>query len=157
VTSPTRVRFDDIETLREHVSQKFGEWGPEVEVTQAIIDRFADLTNDHQWIHVDVERAKHGPFGTTIAHGFLLIALMPRYRAPLPIDVVGETTRVNYGAESYRFLSPVPAGSTIRAHARLADVRAHAQGTLLVNEHVVWVRGRDRPALTYTRLLLHKA
>jgi len=151
-----QVRFDDIESLREHVSEEFGPLGPAVNVTQAMIDRFADLTDDHQWIHCDVERAREGPYGTTIAHGFLTLALMPLLRASIGIDVVGEGSRVNYGCESFRLLSPVPSGSTLRARMRLAGVREHAQGTLLVQESRIAVVGEERPSLVYMGLLLYR-
>ena len=150
------IRFDDVDQLRKHIGDDYGPWSAEVPVTQDIINRFADLTGDHQWIHVDVERAKHGPFGTTIAHGFLILALMPRYRPSLGFDVVGESSRVNYGCESYRFLAPVPAGSTLHARGRLVDVRDRPQGTLLVQELQVWVIGAEKPSLTYTGMLLYK-
>ena len=150
-----QVRFDDIDSLRTMVSADFGEAGPEVLVSQETIDRFADLTADHQWIHVDVEKAKDGPFGGTIAHGFLIVALMPRYRPPLGFDIVGESSRVNYGCEQFRFLVPVPAGSTLQARMRLAEVREHRQGTLLVQEMLVGVIGQERPSLSYMGLLLY--
>ncbi|MEQ1704323.1 MAG: MaoC family dehydratase, partial [Ilumatobacteraceae bacterium] len=121
----TSIRFDDIEALRAMISDEFGEWGPRVEVTQAVIDRFADLTDDHQWIHVDTERAAAGPFGATIAHGFLILALMPSYRPPLQFEITGERSRVNYGCESFRFLAPVRSGSVLHARTRLADIREH--------------------------------
>ena len=151
-----QVRFDDIDSLRQHISNDFGEWGPSVEVSQQTIDRFADMTDDHQWIHVDLERAKAGPFKGTIAHGLLVLALMPKYRPQLAIDVVGESSRVNYGAEQYRFLAPVPAGSSLHARMRLAEVREHRDGTLLVQELLVNVVGSDRPSLSYMGLLLYK-
>lgn len=150
------VRYDDIETLTGFVSDDHGDWGPEVEITQAMVDRFADMTNDHQWIHIDVERAQAGPFGGTIVHGFFLLALLPRYRASLPFTVDGESSRVNYGAESYRFLAPVLVGSTVHARSRLAAVRTHAQGTLLAQHDLVSVVGSERPSLSYTGLLLYK-
>ena len=120
-----QIRFDDIASLREHVGDEFGPWGPEVEVTQALINRFADLTHDHQWIHVDVERARKGPFGAPVAHGFLTLTLSAKYQPPLPFEVIGESSRVNYGCTSYRFLDPVPAGSKLRARMRLMEVREH--------------------------------
>lgn len=152
----TSVRFDDLEALHARISDEFGPWGPPVEVTQAIIDRFADLTEDHQWIHVDVERAANGPFGGTIAHGLLTVALMPRYRPPLTFDIVGEGSRVNYGSESFRFLAPVRSGTTLHARMRLAGVREHSNGTLLVQELMVSVVGAERPSLMYTGLLLYR-
>lgn len=150
------IRFDDLDALRSHCGGELGEPGPTVAVTQAMIDQFADLTDDHQWIHVDVERAASGPFGGPIAHGMLTVAMMPKYRPSLAFDVVGESARVNYGCESFRFLAPVPAGATLQARCRLVDVREHAHGTLLVQELMVSVVGNDRPSLVYTGLLLYR-
>ncbi|HWL44922.1 MAG TPA: MaoC family dehydratase [Ilumatobacter sp.] len=155
MSAPT-IRFDDEAGLRARISDEYGEWGPQTRITQAVIDRFADLTDDHQWIHVDTERAKDGPFGTTIAHGFLILAMLPRVRPSLGFEVTGESSRVNYGAESYRFLAPVPAGSTLHARGRLVDVRMRPQGTLLVSELMVGVVGAERPSALYTGMLLHK-
>jgi acyl dehydratase len=151
-----QIRFDDIAALRGMISEEFGAWSPEVEVTQPTINRFADLTADHQWIHVDVERARTGPFGGTIAHGFLTLALMPKYKPPLSFEIVGESCRVNYGCESYRLLAPVLAGSRLRAHGRLMDVREHKHGTLLVRELVAYVVGNERPSLIYKGMLLYR-
>ena len=76
------IRFDDVERLRGKISDDFGPWGSEVLISQEMIDRFADLTGDHQWIHVDVERCKReSPFRGTIAHGFLVLSLLPGLRA----------------------------------------------------------------------------
>ncbi len=150
------IRFDDLDGLRAQIGDDFGAWGPQCPVPQDVIDRFADMTADHQWIHVDTERAKAGPYGSTIAHGFLILALMPSYRPPLAFDVVGERSRVNYGCESYRFLAPVPAGSSLHARGRLVDVREHAHGTLLVQELQVHVVGSDKPSLVYTGMLLYR-
>ena len=84
------IRFDDIDKLRSKISDNFGGWGPEVEVTQDMIDKFAALTGDHQWIHVDVERAKReSPFGQTIAHGFLTLSLIPVLRPRSEFQIVG--------------------------------------------------------------------
>src|SRR5262245_51788597 len=108
---PTKkIRYDDVDRLRSHIGEDFGPWSDEFVITQEIIDRFADITADHQWIHVDVEKARKGPYGTTIAHGFLVLALMPQVNPTLDFAIVGESSRVNYGAESYRFLAPVPSG-----------------------------------------------
>ena len=83
------IRFDDIEGLRAKVSEEFGPWGPPVEVTQAMIDKFAELTGDQQWIHVDVERAKReSPFKGTIAHGFLTLSLLPVLRSGSDYKVI---------------------------------------------------------------------
>ena len=103
------IRFDDIEGMRAKVSDQFGPWGPDVEVTQDMINKFAELTGDHQWIHVDVERAKkESPFKTTIAHGFLTLSLLPVLRSGSDYKIVGYGNATNYGADKLRFVSPVP-------------------------------------------------
>lgn len=149
------VRFDDIARLSAHVSEEFGGWGPEVEVTQEMIDRFADLTGDHQWIHVDAERCKReSPFKTPIAHGFLTLSLIPALRPQQNFRIVGFGNATNYGADKLRFVSPVPAGSRVHGRIRLVAVEARPKGTQVTQEVAVHVVGNDRPALTYTMLVL---
>ena len=94
-----------------------------IEVTQERIQLFADATNDHQWIHVDAERAKAGPFGTTIAHGFLTLSLLPEMAASA-FEVLETRMGVNYGLNQVRFPAPVPAGSRVRGRFKLLEVRA---------------------------------
>jgi acyl dehydratase len=150
------IRFDDIEGLRKHVSEEFGPWGPDLEVTQDMINKFAELTGDHQWIHVDVERCKReSPFKTTIAHGFLTLSLLPVLRSGANFKVGGYGNATNYGADKLRFVSPVPAGSKIRARARLVAVDPKPKGTQVTQEIAVHVAGSERPALLYTMLVLY--
>ena len=87
-------------------------------ITQEQIDQFAEATGDHQWIHVDVERARTGPFGTTIAHGFLTLSLLPKFFASA-IEVIESGMAVNYGLNKVRFMAPVPVGSRLRARLKL--------------------------------------
>jgi len=150
------IRFDDIKTLEKHVSEEFGPWGPEVEVTQDMINKFADLTGDHQWIHIDVERAKReSPFKTTIAHGFLTLSLLPALRAGGTFRLTGYGNATNYGADKLRFVTPVPAGSKVRARARLVGAEAKPKGTQVTQEIAVHVVGNEKPALLYTMLVLY--
>jgi len=150
------ICFDDIEGLRRKISDQFGAWGPEIEVSQDMINRFADLTGDHQWIHVDVERAaKESPFKTTIAHGFLTLSLLPALRAGGDYRIVGFGNATNYGADRLRFVSPVPAGSKVHARSRLVAVEAKPKGTQVTQEVAVHAVGSDRPALLYTMLVLY--
>jgi len=150
------IRFDDIATLNKQVSEEFGPWGPEVEVTQDMINKFAELTGDHQWIHVDVERCKReSPFKTTIAHGFLTLSLLPALRAGGTFRLTGYGNATNYGADKLRFITPVPAGSKVRARSRLVAVDAKPKGTQLTQELAVHVVGNDKPALLYTMLVLY--
>ena len=150
------IRFDDIDTLKGKISETFGEWSEPLEVTQSMIDRFAELTGDHQWIHVDVERAKReSPFGTTIAHGFLTLSLLPGMRAQSAWKIVGYGNATNYGANKLRFVSPVPAGARIRSHARLIGAETHPRGTQVTQEIQVNVVGQDKPALIYEMVVLY--
>jgi hypothetical protein len=151
------IRFDDIDTLRSRVSEQFGAWGPAVAVTQDMINKFAELTGDHQWIHVDVERAtRESPFKGTIAHGFLTLSLLPTLRAAADHTIVGYGNATNYGADKLRFVSPVPAGAQVHARARLVAVEPKPKGTQVTQEIAVHVVGQDeRPALTYTMLVLY--
>ena len=123
--------FNDLSEIKSAVGTEVGvsDW---VEITQDQVNRFADATGDHQWIHVDVERAKAGPFGGPIAHGYLTLALGPGL-LPTVIEVHGISMGVNYGANKIRFPAPVPVGSKVRLGARLLaveDVPGGAQGTM---------------------------
>lgn len=156
-----RIRFDDVETLRDRISDEFGPWSDELRVSQQMIDEFAELTGDRQWIHVDVERARReSPFGTTIAHGFLTLALLPRIgssaRERADLEIVGHGSAVHYGSDKLRFMSPVPAGSRIRSRSRLAAVEATDKGTRVVREIAVHVSGSERPALVYQMIVLYQ-
>ncbi len=156
-----KIAFDDIEALRAQVSQEFGDFGESVEVTQEMFQQVADLTGDHQWIHVDVERAKkESPFGGPIAHGFLTLALLPRLSSKTPTAgafvPVGFGNAVNYGSDKLRFLSPVPAGAKVHARMRLAEVTAIPKGTRVAHEVAVHVVGSDRPAILYGMITLYQ-
>ena len=120
-----QIRFDDIATLQTQASEDFWPWGPEVEVTQDMINKFADLTGDHQWIHVDVERAKkESPFGAPIAHGFLTLSMIPVLRPAATFQITGYGNATNYGSDKLRFVSPVTAGSKVHARSRLIAAEA---------------------------------
>lgn len=154
-----KIQFDDIEKLQSKVSEEFGPFGGEVEVSQKVIDDFAELTGDRQWIHIDVERCKkESPFGGPIAHGFLTLSLLPAVNAASEREeeyaIVGAGNVVNYGADKLRFLSPVPAGAKITSRSRLAAAEAVPKGTRVEREIAVHVVGNDRPALLYKMILL---
>lgn len=150
------IRFDDIDGLRAKVSDEFGAFGEPIEITQDMIQRFADLTGDQQWIHVDVERARReSPFGQPIAHGFLTLSLLPKLRSPSDYRIVGYGNATNYGADKLRFVSPVPAGSKVQARTRLVAVEAKPKGTQVTQEIAVHVVGSERPAILYTMLVLY--
>jgi acyl dehydratase len=116
-------------------------------ITQERVNAFADATDDHQWIHVDEERAKVGPFGGTIAHGFLTLSMTVAMTFSLELDVGDPAMAINYGLEKVRFPAPVPVGSRIRAHVALASV-SDVEGGLQVNRKVsIEVEGTEKPAM----------
>ena len=122
------------------------EFGPTawVAIEQARIDAFAEATDDHQWIHVDPERAAAGPFGTTVAHGYLTLALLPRFVAEV-LTVDGYALTVNYGLNRVRFPAPVPVGSRVRARFRVASVEDVRGGVQLTVEATIEREGQDKP------------
>lgn len=123
-----------------------GEW---LEIGQDRIDTFADATDDHQWIHCDPERAAAGPYGTTIAHGYLTASLLPvLLRTVLRFE--GTRMSVNYGSDRMRFPAPVPVDSRIRARALVESVEAGTNGTHVGMRTTVERAGSDRPALVAT-------
>ena len=151
----TDIRFDDIDALNAAGSEQFGPWGPPVKVTQEMVDAFAELTGDHQWIHSDIERAKRdSPFGGTIAHGFLTLSLLPAMSAQT-VRITGQSSAVNYGAEKLRFLAPVPIPSEVHARGRLVRAESRPKGTLITTEADVSVVGAERPSLLYTMQVLY--
>jgi acyl dehydratase len=154
-----QIKFDDIAALQKQVSEEFGPFGGELEVTQQMINDFADLTGDHQWIHVDVERCKReSPFGGPVAHGFLTLSLLPRMAAKGTdgFAIVGQGNVVNYGSDKLRLISPVPAGAKIHSRSRLAAVEAAPKGTRVVREIAIHVVGQEKPALLYAMILLYQ-
>ena len=150
------IRFDDVAALEKAVTDDFGEWGPPTDVTQDMVNRFAELTGDHQWIHVDVERAKReSPFGGPVAHGFLTLSLVPALRPGRTVSITGYASAINYGSDGFRFLAPVPCDSQVHARSRLAGVEAKPKGTLVTTETAVHVVGNEKPSLLYKGLVLY--
>ena len=123
-------------------------------VDQARIDAFAEATLDHQWIHVDTEAAAAGPFGTTIAHGFLTLSLLPHFASQVfRLETPG--ARLNYGLEKVRFPSPVPVDSRLRSHVRFRrGPRARAGASSSIVEHTVEIEGHDKPACMAAHVVL---
>lgn len=125
------------------------------EVDQERIDRFADATEDHQFIHVDPEKAAQTPFGSTIAHGYLTLSLLPRLLQDTAIMPEGTAMGINYGLNKVRFLQPVKAGSEVRAHSTTLGAVEKGGGRVLVTSEVtVEIRGEDRPALVAETLAM---
>ncbi|TFB70602.1 MaoC family dehydratase [Cryobacterium glaciale] len=117
-----------------------------IEVDQTQIDTFAEATDDHQWLHVDPVKAKDGPFGTTVAHGFLTLSLAIPFWTEL-LDVTDVTTKVNYGLDKVRFPAPVTVGSKIRMHATIATVTEIAGGVQLGVDQTIEIEGGTKPAV----------
>ncbi|MEU1806406.1 MaoC family dehydratase [Streptomyces sp. NPDC019937] len=135
--------FTSPDELRAAVGEELGpsDW---LEIDQKRIDLFAEATGDHQWIHVDAEKAAAGPFGTTIAHGYLTLSLLP-YFSPQLLRVEGLTMGVNYGSNKVRFPSPVPVGSRLRATGRIAEVTEVKDGIQLTLTVTVEREGGTKP------------
>ena len=129
------VTADGIAELKQLIGQEVGptDWR---EVTQEAINEFADVTGDHNWIHVDVERAKETPFGGTIAHGYYTLSLAPKFSYSL-MSVEGFAFGVNYGVNRVRFPAPLPVGSKVRMRMKLASI---------VTRFTVEVEGNEKPA-----------
>ncbi|MFC4531045.1 MaoC family dehydratase [Sphaerisporangium dianthi] len=144
--------FAGLDELKASTGEHLGytEWR---EVTQEQVNLFADATDDHQWIHIDAERAKDGPFGGTIAHGYLSLALLPSFMMQL-FRVEGLKMGINYGLNKVRFPAPVPVGARIRAGAELIDVKGTPSGTLSSLRVTIEVEGGRRPACVAESLSL---
>lgn len=136
--------FETPMALLDAVGESFGptEW---VAIEQDRIDLFAQATDDHQWIHVDPERAKDGPFGGTIAHGYLTMSLVNRFLPEL-VEVRGVSMGVNIGTDNLRFLSPVRAGSRIRGKGELVKAEEAKGGVQAVVRVTVEIEGAEKPA-----------
>ncbi|MGO1183050.1 MAG: MaoC family dehydratase [Micrococcaceae bacterium] len=147
-TAKTVVSFDEVSGLAGK-DLGYSDW---IEVTQEMVNTFADATDDHQWIHVDPERAKDGPFGAPIAHGFLTLSLIIPFWTDL-FDVTGVSTKVNYGLDKVRFTSPVKVGSRVRMHGAITEVsEVKGNGLHLVTNGTIEIEGEERPAVVATFL-----
>ena len=116
-----------------------------VTIDQDRIQLFADATDDHQWIHLDEEKAKAGPFGGTIAHGFLTLSLLPML-SQRTVDVTGMKMKINYGLNKVRFPQPVPSGARVRDTITLDSVERKDAGVMVIMTHVIEIDGEQRPA-----------
>ena len=144
--------FNDSTEVAAAAGDELGvsEW---VQITQDRIDLFADATGDRQWIHVDPERAAHGPFGSTIAHGYLTLAMLPFLGAQV-YAFAGDAARVNYGMNKVRFVNPVPVGSKIRNRVRMTTVEDIGSGQRVTLQHTVEIKGQDKPACVAESVVL---
>ncbi len=143
-----------IEQLKDYIGKELGhsDW---LTVDQDRVDRFADCTGDHQFIHVDPERARETPFGGTIAHGFLSLSLMPMLMEGLMVTPAGTRMGVNYGLDSLRFIQPVRVGSRVRLALTLLDAYEKSPGQwLLKGRAVMEIEGAEKPAYVAETLAL---
>ncbi|MBS3732480.1 MAG: MaoC family dehydratase [Desulfobacterales bacterium] len=140
-----RVQFQTIDELRGHIGEEIavGNWAA---VTQDQINLFAEATGDYQWIHLDRQRAAaESPYGTTVAHGFLTLSMIPRFMEET-VAFPPAKMSVNYGLNRVRFAAPVPAGSKIRPRVTLRDVKDIAGGAQIYWRVVIEVEGSEKPA-----------
>ena len=144
--------FTTFEEIEAAAGEEIGtsEW---VEITQDRVNTFADATGDHQWIHVDVEKAKDGPFGGTIAHGYLTLSLVPWLGSQV-FDLATPGAKLNYGVNKVRFPNPVRVGSNVRAKVSVKEVIDIPAGKQLTLGYVVEIEGQDKPACVAETVVL---
>lgn len=148
--------FDSFEALEAAVGTEVAvtDW---MTITQERVNRFADATDDHQWIHLDAQRAAQGPFGTTIAHGFLTLSLLPRLLGEA-IHVTPARMSINYGTNRVRFTAPVRVGSRVRARLQLQALeRIEPKGVHLCWHTIIEIEGESKPACVAELLVRHYA
>jgi len=138
----TTVAYSDVAGLAG-TDLGYTDW---LEITQDRVNLFADAVDDQQWIHVDPERAASGPFGAPIAHGFLTLSLATKFWTDL-LEVEGVTTKVNYGLDKVRFISPVKVGAKVRMTAVIAEVAEIAGGYQLTVDQTIEIEGGTKPAV----------
>jgi acyl dehydratase len=144
--------LDDLDALAGITGEELGlsDW---LEIDQERVDRFADATGDHQWIHVDRERASAGPFGGTVAHGYLTLSLIPLLGSQVfTLETPG--AKLNYGVNKVRFPHPVRVGSRIRDRVTMGAVTDLATGKQLTLRHVIEIEGQDKPACVAETVVL---
>jgi acyl dehydratase len=116
-------------------------------VTQEQINQFADSTKDHQWIHVDAEKAAKGPFGKTVAHGFLTLSHLPFFSYQVPLKFKGPKMLINYGLDKVRFINPVISGAKIRDHIVMSSLEQKPDNRILMTQtHTIEIEGQEKPA-----------
>jgi acyl dehydratase len=144
--------FSTFEEIEAAAGEEIGasEW---VEITQQRVDEFAKATDDFQWIHVDQEKAKAGPFGGTIAHGYLTLSLIP-YLSNQVFGVETEGAKLNYGLNKVRFPTPVPVGARVRAVVTVGQVTDLPAGKQLTMKYVIEIEGQDKPACVAETVVL---
>ena len=144
--------FTTFEELEQAAGEELGasEW---VTIDQRRVNQFADATGDHQWIHVDVERAKEGPFGGTIAHGYLTLSLVPWLGSQV-FTLQTPGAKLNYGVNKVRFPNPVKVGAKVRVRVKLAEVTDIPKGKQLTVQHTIDIDGEEKPAMIAETVVL---
>lgn len=144
--------FTTFEEVAEAAGTELGttEW---VTIDQRRVNQFADATGDHQWIHVDIERAKDGPFGGTIAHGYLTLSLVPWLGSQV-FTLRTPGAKLNYGVNKVRFPNPLLVGKRIRLHVRMGEVVDIPSGKQLTVQHTIEIEGEEKPACVAETVVL---
>ncbi|MET0999680.1 MAG: MaoC family dehydratase [Marmoricola sp.] len=144
--------FNTFEEIEAATGEEIGttDW---IEITQERVNQFADATDDHQWIHVDVERAKEGPFGGTIAHGYLTLSLIPWFSSQV-FELETPGAKLNYGVNKVRFPNPVLVGANVRAKVTIGEVADVPAGKQLTTKYVIEIEGQDKPACVAETVVL---
>ena len=151
-----QIDCKDLDAMNALVSDKFSDWSNQIEVTQELIDQFAELSGDNYWMHTDPVKARaESPFGTTIAHGMLVHALVNKLKMPMDFEVTGFNNIVNYGSDRLRFPAPVPSGCRIHGRYRIKSVNAVKSGVQMTMEINVHVVGQDRPSVINDLVMLY--
>ena len=151
------IEYKDQEQLNTLISQEYSDWSEPLKVTQSMIDAYAELSGDDLWIHVDPQKcAKYSPFKTTIAHGFLILSLLPKMRTGEDVtqQVSGYKQVLNYGSNKLRFMQPVPVDSDIHARNRVIAIEVSEHKTVVTLETQVQIVGADKPSLIYELALV---
>jgi len=148
----SEINYKDQDALSALTSEDFGDWSNKVLVDQEMINQYAELSGDHMWLHVDEERcARESPFGSTIAHGFLILSLIPKMGGGTSRigDISGFSHMMNYGSDKLRFLGAVPVNSEIVTRSRIRNIEVTEKKTKVVMETHIHIVGSDKPVLIY--------
>ncbi len=152
------IHYQDATGLQSLVSESFGPWSDSIRVTQEMINQFAELSGDHMWLHVDVERCtRESPFKKPIAHGFLLLSMLSRFPSLPDVSriVTGYRTMMNYGSDKLRFLGAVPVDSEIHARSRIKEIEVGPKKTKVVAETQLKIVDQENPALLYELMFVY--
>ncbi len=153
-----QINYKDAEALQALVDDDFGEWSSPLTITQPMINDFAELSGDDMWLHIDEDRcAKESPFGCTIAHGFLLLSLLPKMKMKENklAAVTGFGHMMNYGSDKLRFLGAVPVNSEVHSKNKIASVEVSDKKTKVTMVSQVHIVGQDNPALIYEMVFVY--